>query len=93
MLTNQILQSRNKLPCRRFQRQRYLAGSRQFFKIAIDLIQTSCGTGVPVMEFKKSRAEEELLPFYDDMGSDGVEKYWNKKNTMSLDGKTTGLKP
>lgn len=70
-----------------------LAGSRQIFKLSIDLIQSSCGTGVPIMEFKKSRAEEELLPFYDDMGSDGVEKYWTKKNMISIDGRSTGIKP
>lgn len=68
-----------------------LAGSRQIFNLTIDLVQSSCGTGIPIMEFKKSRAENELLPFFEDMGAQGVEKYWLKKNTTSIDGNSTGL--
>lgn len=68
-----------------------LAGSRQIFNLTIDLVQTSCGTGIPIMEYKKSRAEDELLPFYEKMGPDGVEKYWRKKNAVSIDGKPTGI--
>ena len=68
-----------------------LAGSRQIYNLTIDLVQTSCGTGVPIMEFKTSRAENELLPFYENMGPEGVEKYWRKKNVVSIDGKPTGI--
>ncbi len=68
-----------------------VAGSRQIFDMTIDLVQTSCGTGVPNMEFVKSRAEEELLPFYADMGPEGVKKYWGRKNVKSVDGKPTGI--
>ena len=68
-----------------------MAGSRQVFDLAIDLVQTSCGTGVPVMRFEKSRVEEELLPFYDEMGPDGVMDYWRRKNVQSIDGMPTGL--
>lgn len=68
-----------------------LAGSRQIFDLDIDLVQTSCGTGVPVMEFRRSRGEEELEPFYDDMGSDGVRDYWQRKNTQTIDGNPTGI--
>lgn len=68
-----------------------LAGSRQIFDLDIDLVQTSCGTGVPVMEFRSSRGEDELEPYYDDMGSDGVKDYWQRKNTKTIDGKSTGI--
>ncbi|MBT4488161.1 MAG: pyridoxamine 5'-phosphate oxidase family protein [Rhodospirillaceae bacterium] len=68
-----------------------IAGSRQIFDMHIDLIQTSCGTGVPIMEFVKSRGETELAPFYDDMGPDGVKDYWRKKNQLSIDGRPTGI--
>ena len=68
-----------------------VAGSRQVFSLSIDLVQTSCGTGVPLMEFEGSRAESELVPFYEDMGPDGVKEYWQKKNTTSIDGKPTGI--
>ncbi|WP_085905794.1 pyridoxamine 5'-phosphate oxidase family protein [Kiloniella majae] len=67
------------------------AGSRQIFDMTIDLVQTSCGTGVPEMSFVKSRAEKELLPFYEEMGPEGVEKYWARKNVKSIDGHATGI--
>jgi hypothetical protein len=66
-----------------------MAGSRQIFELEIDLVQTSCGTGVPVMQFVAQRGPSELLPFYEEMGPDGVRAYWNRKNTVSLDGKPT----
>ena len=68
-----------------------LAGSRQIFDLAIELVQTSCGTGVPHMQFAGSRAESELLPFYEDMGADGVTEYWKKKNSVTIDGRPTGI--
>lgn len=68
-----------------------IAGRRQVFDMAIDLVQTSCGTGVPRMDFVASRAEEELVPFYENMGEDGVRDYWRRKNLVSIDGKPTGL--
>ncbi|MBT6136046.1 MAG: pyridoxamine 5'-phosphate oxidase family protein [Rhodospirillaceae bacterium] len=67
------------------------AGSRQIFNLTIDLVQTSCGTGVPEMEFTRSRGETELVPFYEDMGTDGVTEYWGRKNALSIDEKPTGL--
>ena len=68
-----------------------MAGSRQIFEMEIDLIQTSCGTGVPFMDFKAERGPTELLPFYEDMGEDGVAAYWARKNAKSIDGKDTGM--
>ncbi len=68
-----------------------IAGSRQIFDVQIDMVQTSCGTGVPLMEFRKSRVEEELAPFFADMGPEGVEAYWRKKNTETIDGLPTGI--
>ena len=68
-----------------------LAGSRQMFDLNIDLVQTSCGTGVPIMEFQKSRGEEELEPYYNEMGRDGVREYWQRKNVETIDGRPTGI--
>ncbi|MGB0505254.1 MAG: pyridoxamine 5'-phosphate oxidase family protein [Pikeienuella sp.] len=67
------------------------AGARNLFVLDIDLVTTSCGSGVPEMEVVRTRAETDLLPFYADMGTDGVDAYWRKKNTKSLDGYPTGL--
>ena len=68
-----------------------MAGSRQIFDVTIDGVQTSCGTGVPLMAFRGDRVDTELLPFYNDMGPDGVTAYWHKKNTRTIDGFDTGL--
>ncbi len=68
-----------------------IAGSRQVFDLDIDLVQTSCGTGVPLMDFRKSRGEEELVPFYEEMGEEGVKDYWRRKNLETIDGTATGI--
>jgi len=68
-----------------------LAGSRQVFDLAIDKVQTSCGTGVPVMAFQRSRGETELEPFYAEMGPEGVRDYWRRKNVETVDGTPTGI--
>ena len=68
-----------------------LAGSRQVFELEIDLVQASCGTGVPVMEYKRSRGETELEPFFEELGPEGVRKFWEKKNKKTIDGKITGI--
>lgn len=68
-----------------------MASSRQIFDMHIDMVQTSCGTGVPLMAFEKQRGPEELLPYYADMGEDGVRDYWRRKNSESIDGAATGI--
>ncbi|MGL6210929.1 MAG: pyridoxamine 5'-phosphate oxidase family protein [Paracoccaceae bacterium] len=68
-----------------------IAGSRQIFDLTIDLVQTSCGTGVPVMEYRHPRADTEMVPFYQDMGPEGVRDYWRRRNQVTLDGKPTGI--
>ncbi len=70
-----------------------MAGSRQIFDFDIDLVQTSCGSGVPIMDFKGERGTDELLPFYEAMGEEGVRDYWRRKNTVSIDGKPTHILP
>jgi len=66
-------------------------GARNIFVLEIDMVTTSCGTGVPVMTPEADRAETELLPWYDDLGADGVRAFWDKKNIESLDGFATGI--
>lgn len=68
-----------------------IAGSRQIFDLTIEMVQTSCGTGVPFMAFQSNRADNELVPFYRDMGEDGVRDYWSRKNMETIDGKPTGI--
>lgn len=68
-----------------------MAGTRQIFEFEMDSLQTSCGTGVPIMTFEKDRVDEELIPYFDDLGPDGVEAFWRKKNVQTNDGFETGL--
>ena len=68
-----------------------LAGSRQIFDLRLDLVQTSCGSGVPIMRFVQDRGAEELVPFYEQMGLEGVVEYWKRRNTVSIDGMATGI--
>ncbi|MEM7528006.1 MAG: pyridoxamine 5'-phosphate oxidase family protein [Pseudomonadota bacterium] len=70
-----------------------LAGSRQVFDMTIDMVQTSCGSGVPLMAFEASRGETELVPFFAEMGEDGVKDFWSRRNAVSIDGKPTGTIP
>ena len=68
-----------------------ILGARNIFKLDIDLVTTSCGSGVPEMSITRKRAETDLLPWYDEMGESGVESFWNKKNVLSIDGAPTGI--
>lgn len=70
-----------------------MAGSRQIFDLTVESVQTSCGTGVPLMQFEGQRAGSELVPFYAEMGPDGVRDYWRRKNSETIDGFPTGVLP
>ncbi len=64
-------------------------GARQIFDLSIDLVQTSCGFAVPFYEFKSER--NTLSNWADKRGRGGVMQYWSEKNSVSLDGKNTGI--
>lgn len=61
-----------------------IAGSRQLVDVEVEKVQISCGMGVPLMEFKNHR--KELVDWAEKQGEEGLRKYWEKKNTTSLDG-------
>ncbi|MEE9354539.1 MAG: pyridoxamine 5'-phosphate oxidase family protein [Methylococcaceae bacterium] len=65
------------------------SGSRQFFDVDIDLVQTSCGFGVPFFEYTGER--HTLEKWADKRGTEGIEAYWKEYNQKSLDGKDTGI--
>lgn len=64
-------------------------GTRQIVELSVDLVQTSCGYGVPEFDYVGER------PVLDDWarnkGEDGIQAYWREKNIASLDGLPTGL--
>ncbi len=65
-------------------------GTRQIMKLEFDLVQTSCGYGVPLFDYQGERAAIEN--WHDNKGSDGIRSYWKDKNLSSIDGLPTGLK-
>lgn len=67
------------------------AGARNIFVLDIDLVTTSCGSGVPEMSVVRSRGETDLEPWYAEMGPAKVEEFWEKKNLISLDNQPTGI--
>ena len=56
-----------------------LAGARQVIDMDIDMVKTSCGSGVPFMEFRAQRGPEELVPHFEGMGAEGVTAYLEEK--------------
>jgi len=65
------------------------AGSRQIVVMDLELVQTSCGFGVPLMQYKGER--DQLGPWAEEKGEAGLRAYWTKKNVTSLDGHPTGI--
>lgn len=66
-----------------------IAGARQIFVLDIELAQTSCGMGVPLYDYRGQRSQ--LVEWAEKKGPEGIAEYWEKKNTVSLDGRPTGI--
>ena len=66
-----------------------LPGTRQIVLLEIDSVQTSCGFGVPVYEFKQER--DTLLRSAEKQGDAGIKEYQRQHNLISIDGLPTGL--
>lgn len=66
-----------------------LPGARQIFDVAVDLVQTSCGMGVPLFGYKGDR--EQLSDWATKKGDAGIRDYWTQKNQVSIDGIPTHI--
>ena len=66
-----------------------LPGARQIFDLSVDLVQTSCGTGVPFYDFVGERGQ--LKEWAVKKGDEGIKQYWKDKNQQSLDGRPTHI--
>jgi hypothetical protein len=66
------------------------ANARQIFVLDFDLVQTSCGYGVPMFDFTRERPS--LKNWAASKTADEIEAYKRKKNRVSMDGLPTGLK-
>jgi hypothetical protein len=65
------------------------AGARQMVVLDVELVQTSCGYGVPLFDFVGERTT--LTRWAESKGEAALEEYRRQKNTRSLDGLPTGL--
>ncbi len=64
-------------------------GARQIIEMQVDLVQTSCGFAVPLMDFT---AERGMLDKWSEIkGKDQIEQYWKDTNTKSIDGFDTNI--
>ncbi|MGD7789202.1 pyridoxamine 5'-phosphate oxidase family protein [Propionibacteriaceae bacterium Y1700] len=66
-----------------------MLGARNIFVLDIDLVQTSCGYGVPTMDFTGQR--EMMHTWASKKGEEGLAAYHQAKNRTSIDGFPTGL--
>lgn len=66
-----------------------LPGARQIFDMSIELVQSSCGMGVPYFSFEGER--EQLNNWAEKKGDAGIRQYWLDKNRQSIDGLPTDI--
>ena len=64
-------------------------GSRQIVRLNFDLVQTSCGFGVPLFQYQGER--DSMDRWAEAKGEDGIVDYWHEKNQKSIDELPTGL--
>jgi len=64
-------------------------GARQIVRLAIDLVQTSCGYGVPLLDYSGER--QAMENWHDAKGEGGIKAYWRAENRESIDGLATGF--
>ena len=66
-------------------------GARQIIRLDVAMVQTSCGYGVPLFDYREQRPT--LRRWAETKGEDGVAAYWHEKNVFSIDGFETGVSP
>lgn len=59
-------------------------GARQMIWLDVEEVQTSCGMNVPLFEYAGGR--DQLIRWAEKQGEAGLEQYWRKKNSLSIDG-------
>jgi Pyridoxamine 5'-phosphate oxidase len=64
-------------------------GARQMVRLDFELVQTSCGYGVPLFQYTGER--DSMDRWAEAKGTDGIAAYWREKNLNSMDGFSTGM--
>jgi hypothetical protein len=65
-------------------------GARQIVRLTVNAVQTSCGYGVPLFDYKEERRT--LHRWAEGKGPDGLMAYRQQKNRFSIDGFPTGVR-
>jgi hypothetical protein len=68
-----------------------MPGARQIVRLAVDLVQTSCGMAVPLFDYRGDR--QNLVRHWARQGAERLRAYWGAKNMRSIDGLPTGFEP
>jgi hypothetical protein len=63
--------------------------SRQLVLLEIEMVQTSCGFGVPFYEYQGER--DNMEKWLAAKSPADIETYWQDKNQFSIDGMATGI--
>jgi hypothetical protein len=66
-----------------------IPGARQIFDLSVDLVQTSCGMAVPYFNYQAER--DQLKNWAEKKGHDGLTRYWEEKNQVSIDDIPTNI--
>ncbi len=66
-----------------------MKGARNIFVVDVDLVQTSCGYGVPLFEYVDQR--DLMDAWATKKGTEGLHAYQQEHNLVSIDGFPTGL--
>lgn len=61
-----------------------LPPARQIVRVDVERVQTSCGYGVPLMEFQGQR--KQLIEWTGKKGEEGLRRYQQINNRVSIDG-------
>lgn len=64
-------------------------GARQIFDVAVEMVMTSCGYGVPFLDYIGERPT--LADWAARKGAEGIRTYQAGNNTRTIDGFPTGL--
>jgi hypothetical protein len=59
-------------------------GARTVVRIDVDRVSTSCGYGVPLLQYEGERSQ--LIEWAERKGADGLLEYRGEKNAASIDG-------
>ena len=66
-----------------------LPGARQIYELKIDLVQTSCGAGVPLYDYAGER--DALNSWNAAKSPEETRDYWREKNQFSIDNRPTHI--